>query len=366
MTQIFSSQKRILAVLNNSIPDKVPVCPRLDPKWLQNAGPELAETIIRTTDVALYIDILPDVALFFGQEARDRFRSETRDGLRHEELDTPKGTLTRLIHIETDMMDWAEKNFFDTPEDVEKALSIPYAPAQIDLTEYRHWEQRIGAEGIVLAHVGNALCCPGLWFSPENFVMQACSDATELVLQLAARVNKSIMDVTTQCLDSDIRFFMQSGAELASQTIMGPEWFDRFITPFDKPVAELIRSRGGYTWCHCHGKISAIHKQLADLGIHVLSPCEKPPLQGNIELAELKRSIGGKVCLAGNLDDLALLASGNREQIRAETLACLTAGMPGGGYMLGGTEGCVFSRNTAEAYLYMCELRDQYGKYNSC
>lgn len=362
MNHSLSSRERIITVLNGGVPDKVPVAPRLDIKWLDNAGPELAQAIIRTTDIFLYVDLLPDVGLYLGQEARERFRSETRGGLRHEELDTPKGKLTRLIHVESDMMDWAEKHFFDTPDDIEKALSIPYAPACVDLTEYRQWEQRVGQEGIVLAHVGDALCCPGLWFSPESFVIEACSDATGQVLQLMRRVNRSVLDITAYCLENGVRFFMQSGAELASQTIMGPEWFERFVTPFDKPVAELIRSRGGYTWCHCHGKIARIHGQLADLGIHVLSPCEKPP-QGDITLAELKRDIGNKICLAGNLDDLALLASGNRDLIRAETLDCLQAGMPGGGFMLGGTEGCVFSKNTADGYLYMCELRDQYGRY---
>ena len=87
-----TSQERILAVLNRQIPDKVPLCPRLDPKWLQNAGPALSGQIIRTLDVALYVDLLPDVALFLGQEAADRFSAETRGVLRYETLDTPKAS----------------------------------------------------------------------------------------------------------------------------------------------------------------------------------------------------------------------------------------------------------------------------------
>lgn len=357
-----TSQERILAVLNRQIPDKVPLCPRLDPKWLQNAGPVLSDRIIRALDVALYVDLLPDVALFLGQEAADRFHAETRGVLRYETLDTPKGKLTRVIHIETDMMDWAEKHFFETPDDVEKALAIPYAPARLDLSEYWRWEKQFGENGIVMAHLADALCCPGLWYAPDNFVIQACVETTAQVLQLMARVNRSIMDVAGRCLDGGVRFFMQSGAELTSQTIIGPEWCEELVVPFDRPVAELVRQRGGYTWCHCHGKIADICEHLAGLGVHVLSPCEKPP-QGNITLADLKRRIGDRVCLAGNLDDLALLASGDRARVREETLACLREGMPGGGFMLGGTEGCVFSPNTAASYLYMGELRDQYGRY---
>ncbi|MBI3945329.1 MAG: hypothetical protein HY321_05385, partial [Armatimonadetes bacterium] len=76
-----------------------------------------------------------------------------------------------------------------------------------------------------------------------------------------------------------------------------------------------------------------------------------------------KESIGDRVCLAGNLDDEALLATGDREAIRERTLECLEAAMPGGGFCLGGTEGCVFSTKNAEAYLQMCEIRDEFGVY---
>ncbi|MBI2438472.1 MAG: hypothetical protein HYV36_06645 [Lentisphaerae bacterium] len=357
-----NSKERIITAFELKIPDKVPVCPRLDSLWLKNAGEDLAGEIIRASDLAFYVDMLPDHVLYLGEEARGRCREETEGDLRHKTIATPKGPLTSKIHVEQTMMDWAEKHFFETAADVEKALSIPYRPPALDFTEYREWEKKIGNEGIVLAHIADALCCPGLWFSPEDYVIQACHESTDLVCRLLERVNRSIMDVTKQCLDAGIRFFMTSGPELASQTIMGPEWFPRLVAPYDSQVAQMIRRNGGYTWCHCHGKIAKIHKHLAGLGIYVLSPCEKPP-QGDIELAELKASIGRQVCLAGDLDDLSLISTGNRALIREETLACLKAGMPGGGYILGGTEGCVFSKENAEGYLYMCELRDQFGVY---
>lgn len=359
---LMTSKERIVTTFELEEPDKVPVCPRLDSLWLRNAGEDLSRQIIRTTDIAFYVNLLPDYVLYLGEEARGRCQTRTEGRRRYEILETPQGALTSKIHVEQNMMDWAEKHFFETPEDIDKALSIPYKAPRLDLAEYRAWEKKIDNEGIVMAHVGNALCCPGLWFSPEEYIIQACHENTDLVCRLLERVNRSIMDVTKQCLDAGIRFFMMSGPELASQTIIGPEWFPRFVSPYDSRVAQMIRQNGGYTWCHCHGKIAKIHRNFADLGIHVLSPCEKPP-QGDIGLIALKASIGERICLAGNLDDLSLISTGNRDLIRDETLTCLKAGMPGGGYILGGTEGCVFSRKNAEGYLYMCELRDQFGIY---
>ncbi len=153
-----------------------------------------------------------------------------------------------------------------------------------------------------------------------------------------------------------------AGAELCSQTIMGPEWFSQLVAPYDKELINLVKSGGGYIWYHCHGKIAKIHKEIADLGFDILTPCEKPP-QGDITLKELKESIGDKVCLAGNLDDLTILATGDKELIKKEAIDVLENAKEGGGFLLGGTEGCVFSPENAEGYLQMCEIRDEYGVY---
>lgn len=358
-----TSKERILTAYALGVPDKVPVSPRLDTLWLKNAGTELADRMIRTTDIVVHVDLLPDYVHYFGEAARRHCKVRTEGDLRYEEIDTPKGPLTRVIHIEPQMMDWAEKHFLASPEDVERALSIPFELPEIDLTGVNEWENRVGDEGLVVGHIPDALCCPGLWFSPEDFVLETCAYHTDLVIELLRKVSVNTMAIAEAYLDKGLRHTMMSGAELTSQTIMGPEWFSRLVAPFDGPLIAMIRERGGDVWYHCHGKISKIHRDIADIRPTVLTPCEKPP-QGDIELAELKQSIGDRVCLAGNLDDEALLATGDRDLIRQRSLECLQAAMAGGGFLLGGTEGCVFSKENAEAYLYMCELRDQYGVYD--
>jgi len=359
-----TSRERILCAYHLGIPDKVPVVPRVEAKYLANAGPELAERFIRTTDVIFGLDVDPDYAVYLGEEARAGFSARTEGNLRYERIDTPRGPLTRMLHVEPGMMDWAEKHFFEGPEDVHKALSIPFRIPETDLAEYRSWCERIGDEGLVLAHIPDPLCCPGLWFSPEEYLLATCATHTDLVLELLAKVRDNELAYAQALLDLGVRHFMTSGAELASQTLMAPEWFGRIVTPFDGAVVRLIREAGGTMWYHCHGKIRDICDQMADMGIHVLTPCEAPP-QGNITLAQLKARIGDRVCLAGNIDDETILASGDWDAVRAHALACLRDGMPGGGYMLSGTEGGVFSPNNAQAYLVLCELRDEYGVYSA-
>lgn len=357
-----NSRERILKVFNHEIPDKVPVTPRFDTKWFQNAGPEYTEKIIKTTDLALYVDTVPDYVLYLGEETRKNLIFHDDGNRKTETIRTPKGEIKRTLRLEKYMMDWATEHFFKSPEDIEKALSIPYAPPELDFSDYEKWNKRIGNEGIVGVHLMNALCCPGLWLNPEDFIIYACVSHTNLVREITAKVNENLKQFVHHCLNYGIRHFLMAGAELCSQTIMGPEWFSRLVAPFDRELIETVKSGGGYVWYHCHGKIARIHKEMSELGFDVLTPCEKPP-HGDITLRELKNSIGKKVALAGNLDDLMVLATGDRDMIERETISCLKQAKENGGFLLGGAEGCVFSPENANGYLWMCEVRDKYGRY---
>ncbi|MBI3946728.1 MAG: hypothetical protein HY321_12465, partial [Armatimonadetes bacterium] len=286
-----TSRERLLTAFNLGIPDKVPVAPRLDTRWLRNAGPALAAEIIERTDIVVHVDLLPDYAHYFGEEARRRCMTRTEDQRRYEEIETPRGTLRRVLQLEPAMMDWAREHFFKSPDDVEKALSIPFTLPAIDFSEYYEWVRRVGDNGLVVAHIPDALCCPGLWFSPDDFAINACALRTDLVKELLAKVSRNTLAITQACMEQGVRHIMISGAELTSQTLMGPQWFSQLVAPYDGPQIALVRQHGGTVWYHCHGKIRLIHREIAAIRPHVLTPCEKPP-QGDIELWEMKESIG--------------------------------------------------------------------------
>ncbi|MDP6777303.1 MAG: uroporphyrinogen decarboxylase family protein [Candidatus Latescibacteria bacterium] len=357
-----NSRERLITAFEGRLPDRVPVTPRVDPKWMDNAGDAWAGRIIRETDIALYLDVVPDTVLYLGEAARRALSVTQGDGMRTEVIRTPNGPLTRTLSVEAEMMDWATVHFFGCADDVGKALSLPLDPPEVDLSEYDAWERRIGDEGIVGVHLFDPLCCPGLWFSPEEYLIHACVTHTELVEELLVRVLENMVSFVQICLDRGVRHFLMAGAELACQTLMGPKWFSRLVTPYDAPLVDQVREGGGYVWYHCHGKIAHIHREMADLGFHVLTPCEKPP-HGDIELAELKASVGHRVCLAGNLDDLDLLSSDRVDEIDRRAQECLADAMDGGRFILAGTEGCVFSPQNAEGYLRMCRVRDEVGCY---
>jgi uroporphyrinogen decarboxylase len=62
------------------------------------------------------------------------------------------------------------------------------------------------------------------------------------------------------------------------------------------------------------------------------------------DLAELKQTIGDRMCLMGNVHPVEVLMRGTPEQVRAESLRCLEAAARGGGFAL--SSGGVIDRGT--------------------
>ena len=71
------------------------------------------------------------------------------------------------------------------------------------------------------------------------------------------------------------------------------------------------------------------------LNLHSLDP------QGDVDMASVKRLVGDRVCLIGNVN-CGLLDSGTDEQCIESARYALRHGMPGGGYIFS-TSNCVYT-----------------------
>ena len=140
---------------------------------------------------------------------------------------------------------------------------------------------------------------------------------------------------------------------------LSPPMFAEFVTPYLHRIIAAHRRHGAYVIKHTDGNIMPILDQLVACephGLHSLDP------QAGVDLAEVKRLVGDKVCLCGNVQ-CSLLQTGTREEIRANALYALRHGMPEGGYIYC-TSNVAFRGLPLERYLYLLELRQQYGRYD--
>jgi len=124
---------------------------------------------------------------------------------------------------------------------------------------------------------------------------------------------------------ADLLWFFDDIAH-KSGPMMSPKVFRELLLP---PVKEAA-AKLPHPWIyHSDGDLRLILDDLLELGMDGLHPLEPTCMP----LGELKRRVGRRVCLIGNVD-LDILARGSTEDTRREVHRCLSEGAPGGGYMI--------------------------------
>lgn len=139
---------------------------------------------------------------------------------------------------------------------------------------------------------------------------------------------------------------------------LSPTMFREFVTPFLAQAIAGLRELGFYTVKHTDGDIMPILDQLVECrpdAIHSLDP------MAGVDLKRIKREIGGKVALCGNVN-CALMQTGPMDAIRADSLRALKDGMPGGGFFFCSSN-TPFVGMPLENYLAILDMRAQYGRY---
>ncbi len=119
----------------------------------------------------------------------------------------------------------------------------------------------------------------------------------------------------------------------ASDAVLGPALYERFVLPWHRRMSAAIRESGGLSILHCCGHVNAMLESFARAGWDGFEPLTPPPL-GDVTLEEAWRRIGGAVCLKGNLDPVHLMRFGTPRAVEDETRRCLAIGGRGGGYIL--------------------------------
>ncbi len=346
-----TSRERILAAMRLETPDRAPVTPfglgKLDPEA------SFTREFIRKTDPILTAGGAGDAFLGRGAEV-----ASVRDGdVTVTTIRTPKGDLTRKVR-RTAITSATVKFPFETLDDVERFLSIPYTPPAADASAFHALKARAGEEALVMVGIADAVCLPASWFSPEGFCL-AWADAPDLVARLTAvaadRTNAHVEALCRAGVDA----FRVIGGEYASVQL-GPKGFDALVTPFDTELVAVMHRYDAIAYYHNHGPVTQFLGRFAGLGIDALDPLEAPPW-GDCDLAEAKRQIGDRVCLVGNLDDMEVVEKRTTEEVRQMARECLEKAGPGG-FLLGGTASGTYTEVGARNFAALVEVAEEYGK----
>lgn len=149
------------------------------------------------------------------------------------------------------------------------------------------------------------------------------------------------------------------GDATASCSLFSPETYRGLFLPFHRRAIDFIHARGMKALLHICGRISPILEDMAGSGADVIESLDAPSSGGDTELAEVKRRVGHKVCLKGNLDAVHVLHPGPPEKVHQACMEALRAAGPNG-YILSTEQ---VTRDTpAEHVLAMVQARDDFAR----
>jgi uroporphyrinogen decarboxylase len=123
------------------------------------------------------------------------------------------------------------------------------------------------------------------------------------------------------------------GDDYAANTgpLFSPTVFREFIAPRLQRMIDMIHDEGARVVKHTDGNIYPILDDLVACGPDGLNPIE--PVAG-MDLAEVRRRVGPRLCLCGNIDCGELLSHGSPEQVRTAVHDAVIAGGVDGAFIL--------------------------------
>ena len=139
---------------------------------------------------------------------------------------------------------------------------------------------------------------------------------------------------------------------------LSPPMFSEFITPYLAQLIAGYRSMGYIAIKHTDGNVMPILDQLVEAAPHAIHSLDP---QAGVDIAEVKRLYGDRVCLIGNVN-CGLLDTGTEAEVEESARYALRHGMPGGGYIFS-TSNCIYTGMRLSRYEKMLEVWRREGNY---
>lgn len=361
-----TSRERFLRVIRGEMPDRVPVTlficdgghflnqlyPEIDPWDFESAQLKVIE-IQKQFGCDVFVRLLYGVndPLFIHMggldvtqqtqnwEVRTEWVEHGNTHIARSTIRTPAGTLTQdfaRTEVRPGTFVFAcTKKPVETPEDLE--IAIRYEPRMPEC-----WKQQVkNRVAKIRAALGNDGIL-GTWtpHGPFNnasllidhdvlyalfrtdyaFYEKLMNFAMERILDYTAAIDAAGPDV--HCVGGNV-----------PGGFLGKRNYDRFILPFERRYIEFVQRSGIPAMYHNCGEIMKLAESYVELGARIVEPFSPPPL-GDADLAEAKRVVAGRYVMLSGIDQVNVLQKGTVDDVERATRSAISAGKPGGGFIL--------------------------------
>ncbi|MCX6376547.1 MAG: hypothetical protein NTU88_11035 [Armatimonadetes bacterium] len=163
----------------------------------------------------------------------------------------------------------------------------------------------------------------------------------------------TVMDKVLEANMRIVRNAIRAGAEIIVLgddyahnlgTFTSPAVFEEFILPRLAKMVHMIKNEGAFCIKHSDGNIYSVLEMIVSTGCDGINPIE--PAAG-MDLVTVKRLVGDRVCLVGNIDCGHLLPHGTPQEVEAAVIQAISDAGAGGGYILSSSNSIHSSVNPA-------------------
>lgn len=355
-----NSRERLLITLQGEIPDRVPVSFFVQEEflsWYYPLRPE-ARRLEEAVDCARELDF--DVMVRSKAFERPHFMKKSFPNWRldyHEKIEednlyaifeicTPGGILRQLE---------VGPNLERTGSGIHRSICEYLIKDQGDFEIFRKYVPKIDNDTInemkqfgmhsrkVIGETG--ICVPWGWAGVYN---QAANYRNIQDLMMDAYTDPDLYNSYMQMItDMEIEF----NSILADQTIdgigiqgniansgmVGKDFFDTYIMPYEKLLVDSISSKNKFTIYHNCGKAKVLRQSYVDMGLTAWETLADVP-QGDNSLSDSKIEVGTELVLIGNIDQVKFLKVATREQVSKKVEEIVNTGKPGGRYIFAASD----------------------------
>jgi len=176
-------------------------------------------------------------------------------------------------------------------------------------------------------------------------------------------VHEVIAEFTINCymsyMDAGAELFLESG-DLAYKKgpMMSPKKFYEVLLPAYKMITDAVHERGGKIVLHTDGQVTPLLDFVVDCGFDGLQSLE--PTAG-VDLAFVKKKVGDKLCIMGNIDVAHILVDATKEEVYDAVKYAIKTGGPGGGFVVSAAN--MHPGVNVPNLRWMVEATKEYGTY---
>ena len=227
-----------------------------------------------------------------------------------------------------------DDNFFEYPKKfIERYGKLDYA---------LYYRSRMGVSGVL-----NSMGLEGF-----SYAMMDDVKTVELLLEMYTEWVSELLDKTKN-MGFDFVMFSDDMA-YTTGPMFSPQVFKEIFLPRLKKVKEHITTPWVF---HSDGKLDLLMDDLLSLGMNGINPLEPE----SMDIEKVKKEIGHKLCLIGNIS-VDTLTRGTIEEVEAQVKKRIEIIGQGGGYIISSSNSIASYCNTENVLAF----RDAVVKYRNC